>query len=642
MPLDFRTVTSGRSSTVTPGASFSLPQNVLDNLAASATPIAPEPVARKRRDLRQEQIDRLIAAGDDPETAARVVDGMAQVQGGEIDPGLFDSYNTPEGNAALSDRISRGKAADARMGRFEANYNAETGHPEYGYDEDGNAARLGRVDINAKPSELQAARREARSYSYNAPHNSELESANNPMSDDRRAQISRDWARSVAAMEAKLAKSEAERLAQNEAEVEKYGRGNAQQITKDQAAARYERRVSEDRQRQNPAVVEARLRRMAARAGVSKEEARQMYEDGMAENNGGQTFDDFRQGTQKLRDMGDSRRLADEAARKEQWRATAVLAGGSHNINSGNRGIYNQASKLGTPKEQSEYLERMFSRNRGEGEQFRGDPRLQVAQMQIKANAEAEAKKQQFDAEQKALDRAAAATVGDTRAQQELQKMQVELEARRQEAAAERALREQQLAQAKEEADKRHEVLMQQNAAAQADSARRQEALMQQNSDARAEAERRHEAMMETSRQERLAAEARLASEERRHGDEMGLKGREFNAESELRQKAQDQLERERVLGPLATQHGEGVRHIAQGNYGTPEAQKSLQSIARESDQNWMGFWKDDAERMNELLKRLGVESADVRRGFVEKYGLAAGSGRGTHPSRWFHGTPTY
>jgi hypothetical protein len=117
---------------------------------------------------------------------------------------------------------------------------------------------------------------------------------------------------------------------------------------------------------------------------------------------------------------------------------------------------------------------------------------------------------------------------------------------------------------------------------------------------------------------------------------------RKIDEQLRIAEEARTQAQREQQLTAWEAQYGPGVRHLLEGDSGTPEAATALQNIAREADQSWMGFWKADAERMNAILKRLGIEDPTLRRTFVEQHGLAAGSGRGSHPSRWFHGTPTY
>jgi len=257
-----------------------------------------------------------------------------------------------ETTAQRAARFEGYKADDARMAAFETNYNAETGHPEYGYDEAGNAARLGKVDIRRPdPSERHSARSvygsnaaRRRAHARGA-YTSEMDYANYPSDYDYDPDgANRPFGGEVDSgptREEMWAQAEAERLAQNKAEREKYGTGNERQITADQLAARRERTYAEDKMRANPAVEEARIKRLAKAAGISMSEARASYEAGMKDRVEGEpiTFDELRRGTQGLRDKATDRRLAEQKAARDNWRATAMLAGGSQNLNSGNRWI---------------------------------------------------------------------------------------------------------------------------------------------------------------------------------------------------------------------------------------------------------------------------------------------------------------
>jgi hypothetical protein len=589
--------------------------NVMDNLAASASPIAVEPTARKKRDLRQEQIDRLVAAGDDPRTAAMVVDRMREINGGEIPAGLFDSYNTPEGNAALAKRIADGKVANARMDAFERNYNAETGHPEYGYDEAGNAAKLGRVSID-NPSAIEQAGKRARAYNFKAPYNSEMESLNNPMSNERRAQIDADWDAAVAAKEAKWARGEEDRLAQNKADREKYGRGNDREITKDQLAARYERKAAEDKMRQNPAVVEARLKRMAASAGISMSEAQAMYDKGMEENGGGQTFDEFRRGTKDLRNKATDRRLASQQAAKDNWRATAMLAGGSQNINSGNRDIYNQAAAIDDPAKQAEFLSQ-FRQTPGNFQS--NDPRIQVAQIQAEA----------------AKANAAAERDGRNSQNQWLETTRIAAEERAREAAVAATERANTFTAKEAVLDRAAEA----NKGNTAVLARIEELKAQNEIDKRQHAEMmlkmelNHSTTLQGMKDSADAAREAAKTQLGVATINAGVDRDKLTAATTAQTKAQEDLKLEQTMAPLASQYGDGVRHIAAGDYGTPQAEASLKKMALESDKSWFGFHTGDAERMDGILLRLGVVDADTRHQMIERFGYGAsgffGSGEG-------------
>ena len=626
--------------------------NVMDNLAASATPIAVEPTTRKKRDLRQEQIDRLVAAGDDPQTAAMVVDRLREINGGEIPAGLFDSYNTPEGNAALAKRIADGKVANARMDAFERNYNAETGHPEYGYDESGNAAKLGRVSID-NPGAVEQAGKRARAYNFNAPYNSEMESLNNPMSDERRAQIAADFDAAVAAKEAKWARGEEDRLAQNKAEVEKYGHGNEREITRDQAAARYERDVSEDKMRQDPAVVEARIKRMAKAAGISFSEAEAMYDQGMEANGGGDTFEEFRRGTKDLRKMANDRSLAKQKAARDSWQATAYLAGGSQNLNSGNRGIYNQAAAIDDPAKQAEFLSQ-FRQTPGNFQS--NDPRIQVAQIQAEAakanaaaeregrnsqnqwlettriaaeermakiRADAEQERQRFEAEQKKLEIDARGSEGNATREEAAKIRQAELDQQ-----------QKQFEQTMKKMELQHlEQMARLEAAAK-------------------EATQRHAETLEGMRGDTAARTAGAAATVEGARITAGAATEEAGAK---RDAAADQQRMTMELG--LQEKSPGLYDVMTGNPSTEDAIRELKDIAAGADRFQYlpggGFGAREAASMNDKLKRLqrqaelmGLKSPladpEYRRELIKQWGYRSGwsGGRGGWMGDWFNPMP--
>jgi hypothetical protein len=277
-----------------------------------------------------------------------------------------------ETTAQRAARFEGYKADDARMAAFETNYNAETGHPEYGYDAAGNAAKLGKVDIrNPSAGQRAGGRGGVGSYAdrrrahWRGANTSELDYQNYPSDYEYDPDgANRPFGGAVDSgptREEMWAQAEADRLAQNKAEREKYGTGNDREITADQLAARRERTYAEDKMRANPAVEEARIKRLAKAAGISMSEARASYEAGMKGRVEGEpiTADALRRGTQGLRDKANDRRLAEQKAARDNWRATAMLAGGSQNINSGNRWVANALVGM-KPEEQDTAMRYML------------------------------------------------------------------------------------------------------------------------------------------------------------------------------------------------------------------------------------------------------------------------------------------
>ena len=361
--------------------------NVDQNLEASDSTIAVESVAGREpgwsvrgRPMRQEQIDRLVEAGDDPETAARVVDSQAEIHGGQIQPGLFDSYNTPQGNAALRQRIAEGKQANARMDAFEADYNAATGNPEYGYDEAGNPARLGAVDIdNMSEADLQA--RGARRYQARAPYNAEIEAANyGPGSDYAPSAAKPSYVdMTVPGPRTLDGKPTAKSRGLTAEEAEAYNArppGGLSQRDRDMMARGYVPVVTADGVSYRPAYVAPGNKydipggpgRPGPRPDLEvtfDETKRPKYE--MVEVTGpdGERRAAYAP-TQEFRNQQNAvlkerrQRLAEERrAALARWQATAYLAGGSQNLNSGNRWVANALVNM-TPEQQDEAMRYML------------------------------------------------------------------------------------------------------------------------------------------------------------------------------------------------------------------------------------------------------------------------------------------
>jgi hypothetical protein len=116
----------------------------LDPVFAADTPITPDPVVRapvparkatggigwvvRGNTPRDEMIKRLVNAGMTDEEAARIVDGELDRSGGRP-RALFDQDNSPQGNAALAERVKGLRRIENRQARFAADYNAATGMP---------------------------------------------------------------------------------------------------------------------------------------------------------------------------------------------------------------------------------------------------------------------------------------------------------------------------------------------------------------------------------------------------------------------------------------------------------------------------------------------------------------------------------
>jgi hypothetical protein len=132
------------------------------------------------------------------------------------------------------------------------------------------------------------------------------------------------------------------------------------------------------------------------------------------------------------------------------------------------------------------------------------------------------------------------------------------------------------------------------------------------------------------------------------HSDSLQIERDKLGATRSQMEEASANLERERLLAPLESTHGIGVRHLAEGDYETPEAEKALRSMAAASDQSWWGFRLADAQRMDAILKRLGVNDDAARQQLVETFGYGlsnnflgmGGRGRGELSSYWLASRP--
>jgi len=353
--------------------------NVDQNLEASAKPIAVESVAGREpgwsvrgRPMRQEQIDRLVEAGDDPETAARVVDSMAEIHGGQIQPGLFDAYNTPQGNEALRSRIAEGKRANARQAAFETEYNAATGNPEYGYDEAGNPARLGRVDID-NPSEAELRARGERAYNARDPRGAEAMAAGGEIGSDYAPSTPKPQYADMTVPGPRTldgrAPTPSRGLTAEEAEA--YNRrppGGLSQRDRDMMARGYVPVVTADGVSYRPEAVPAD-NKYAIPGGPGRRGPRPdlegKYVMDSAVGPDGQVRavlvpdPEWKAKNDAVLKERRQRLGAERTAALKRWQAIAQLAGGSQNLNAGNRWIANALVDL-PPEEQRQRLAEMM------------------------------------------------------------------------------------------------------------------------------------------------------------------------------------------------------------------------------------------------------------------------------------------
>lgn len=163
--------------------------------------------------------------------------------------------------------------------------------------------------------------------------------------------------------------------------------------------------------------------------------------------------------------------------------------------------------------------------------------------------------------------------------------------------------------------------------ALEADRLKHQEA-MQRMAEQSKDADRRHAEVLRQLANQYGMAETKMEREKQRIDDALKL------------------AERNQLLQSMEEKYGPGVRAIADGDYGLPDAQNTLQRMAADSDKAWLGFWEEDGRRMDGILERLGVADPAKRRELVEQFGYglendffgAGGDGRGGVLSYLFSG----
>lgn len=291
----------------------------------------------------------------------------------------------PETPAQKQSRMEGYQRADARMQGFENEYNAVTGHPEYGYDESGNPAKLGKVDID-NPSEAQLRAKGARSYQRRAPYNAEIEARNyGPGSDyvTDTAGVEPDLIDSTVPGPRTLdGRSPTPSRGLNAEEAEAYNTRPANGLSK---------RDSDMRERGFvPVVTPDGVRYMLAGGkgdsgpipgGVGRRGARPdltgereddegnampaKYEEVEKVGPDGRTVVVLAPTRKFKKEQADNLRerrkalAAERQARRDRWQATAYLAGGSQNLNSGNRWIANALANM-SPEQQEQAMRYML------------------------------------------------------------------------------------------------------------------------------------------------------------------------------------------------------------------------------------------------------------------------------------------
>jgi len=141
---------------------------------------------------------------------------------------------------------------------------------------------------------------------------------------------------------------------------------------------------------------------------------------------------------------------------------------------------------------------------------------------------------------------------------------------------------------------------------------------------------------------DKYAADQRLKEAEVVAGNQAAKLGAETTAR-ETGMKLMQQKQREAEAMSLA---GPGGIDLVQGQYGTPNAQESLDAIAARSDKSWLGFTTEDAKRMDAVLIRLGITDPATRKELVTRHGVGVEApgqrARGSAHSRMWYPHPEY
>jgi len=334
------------------------------------------------------------------------------------------------------------------------------------------------------------------------------------------------------------------------------------------------------RRRASPYETELRIKRLAQQAGVSRQEARRLYEEGLADAEVdpevGMTPAQLSMATQSLRDMAGTRQDEAEANRKKKWAAMTYLAGGAQNLGGGNRAMYAALADLPEEERQKSLQYMMPGGNQAAAvdvAEVRGNPEMDARILAIETQNQAAA---------------------DARAQQ----------------------------------DRQFRAEMDERGAARAEDAATREAAAQRHME---EIRWANEMALEKMRNESQNS----AQEWDRRFDMAKLPIDAELAAAKAKQETFDkQLAANKEAEARALPGGEGTYQLQQGNYNHPLAEELMKQKARESDKSCLGFYPDDANRLHATLIGLGIKDPAVRQMLVAKYGQQRSWSRG--------GTPAY
>lgn len=348
-----------------PNGQYLPADNVEDNLNAAATPISVDPVAGGEEELGNEGqhailMQQLISRGVPPDQA-RVIAGREVIRRQSV----------------AADERAKARVESGYKDPRQTEYNADTGADGYGFDDAGNPAFLGRVDIN-NPSKGELRAKGARRYQHRAPYNAEIEAENyGPGSDYAPSDESPQYTdMTVPGPRTLDGKSPTPSRGLTAEEAEAYNTrkpGGLSQRDADMMARGYVPVVTPDGVSYQPSyaannnnyAIPGGPGRPGPRTGLAKPYLDGKYEMDIAVGPDGvpravySPTPEFREQQKEALAERRKRLAADRNARRAHWQATAMLAGGSQNLNSGNRWIANALVNM-EPKDRANAMKYML------------------------------------------------------------------------------------------------------------------------------------------------------------------------------------------------------------------------------------------------------------------------------------------
>lgn len=305
------------------------PDNVENNLAASATPITPDPAVRPKA-AKPAAMPAEASVADDEEAVAALDQQTRLEPGQSLEDFAAKHMEALRRRGIAWRRDAEAKSAAGYRDERQKNYDAETGL----IGEDALPAMDGYNELTKE---------------YTTPR-----AALHPMIARDRAIAQQQLEETAGAIGAKYGPANEGiyregmadgvvdyRAVQSPAEAEANARWS--QIEDDarlspsvfvRAGARQQLRDREERTRNDPSHMEREIVRLSEATGVPPAEIRRRFAESRD------------QARTDMRDMANAQRVADRMARKRHWQAMTMLAGGSQNINAANRPLYSQLAMM--------------------------------------------------------------------------------------------------------------------------------------------------------------------------------------------------------------------------------------------------------------------------------------------------------